>query len=60
MAEIAPPHIESIADTGTGTPEQPAEKSRVKTPPEAKTAPPKAPAIGNPEEQEKHNLDEMA
>jgi hypothetical protein len=60
MAEIAPPRIESIADPGPGTQDQSAHKPRLKAAIAGKPASPSPPEISAPEEEEKHELDEMA
>jgi hypothetical protein len=60
MAEITPPRIESIADPGPGPQDQSAHKPRLKAVIAGKPAPPNTPEISPPEEEEKHELDEMA
>jgi len=60
MAEITPPRIESISDPNSGSQEQPAQKPRTKVAIGAKPASPPVPEISAPEEDEKHELDEMA
>jgi hypothetical protein len=60
MVDITPPRIESIADPGTGPQDQSAHKPRVKTAVAGKPASPNTPEISAPEDEEKHELDEMA
>ncbi|MBZ5698066.1 MAG: hypothetical protein LAN18_05910 [Acidobacteriia bacterium] len=60
MAEIISPRIESIADPGTGPQDQSAHKPRVKAAVAGEPASPNTPEISAPEEEEKHELDEMA
>jgi hypothetical protein len=60
MAEIASPRIESISDPGPGPQDQPSKKTRLKTTSPWKSPPPHVPEISQPEEEEKHKLDEMA
>jgi hypothetical protein len=60
MAEITPPRIESIADPGPGPQDQSAHKQRVKAVIPGKPVPPNTPEISAPEEEEQHELDEMA
>lgn len=60
MAEILSPRIESITDPGPGPQDQSAKKTRLKTTAPGKPPPPHVPEISQPEEEEKHELDEMA
>jgi hypothetical protein len=62
MADILPPRIESISDPHSGPRDQPAPNPRVKAAVAAKShlPPPLVPAIGSAEEEEKHELDELA
>ena len=63
MAEISAPRIESISDHSSDSAakqEQAAQNPRVKTVNTAKPAQPQVPEISSPEEEEKHDLDEMA
>ena len=60
MAEIAPPHIESIPDPPTGSQEQNAPRPRAKAVAVGKPSASHPPDIGAPEDTEKHELDEMA
>jgi hypothetical protein len=60
MAEIARPRIESIADPGPGPQDQSALKQRLKAVIAIKPVPPSPPEISAPEEEGKHELDEMA
>jgi hypothetical protein len=60
MAEITPPRIESISDANSGPPDQPAPKPRAKAAAAGKPAPPHVPEVSAPEEEDKHELDEMA
>jgi len=59
MPEILPPRIESISDPHSGPQEEAAPKPRAKTA-AGKPAPPQLPEISAPEEEDKHELDEMA
>jgi hypothetical protein len=60
VAEIVPPRIESIADPNSGSQDQPAPKPRVKAVVATKPDPPHVPDISPAEEEDKHELDEMA
>jgi hypothetical protein len=60
MAEITPPRIESISDPNSGPPDQPGQKPRAKAAAAGKAVPPQPPEVSAPEEEEKHELDEMA
>ncbi len=60
MEEIAPPRIESVADPGPGPQDQSARKPRLKAAVAGKPVSPNTPEISAPEEEEKHELDEMA
>jgi hypothetical protein len=60
MAEITPPRIESISDPNSGPRDQPAQKPRAKAAVAAKSVPQQAPEVSAPEEEDKHELDEMA
>ena len=60
MAEILPPRIESISDPGSGPRDQPEQHPRAKGAVVEKPLPPELPEISPPEEEEKHDLDEMA
>jgi len=60
MAEITPPHIESISDPFTGPQDQNAPRPRAKAAAVGKHSPPRPPEISAPEDTEKHELDEMA
>jgi hypothetical protein len=60
MAEIVPPRMGSISDPNSGSPDQPAPKPRVKAAVAHKPVPPPAPDISPMEEEDKHELDEMA
>ena len=59
MAEIAPPRINSISDPNSEPQDHPAKKTRVK-PSAGKSVPARAPEISTPDEEDKHELDEMA
>jgi hypothetical protein len=64
MADISPPHIESIGDPGTGTREQPSSQRRAKATAAGKSAAPReplktVPKIG-PAEEDEHKIDELA
>lgn len=58
MVEITPPRIESTSDPGPGSRERPAPTHPAKAADPGK--PPSLPEIGSPEQDEKHDLDEMA
>jgi hypothetical protein len=58
MAEITPPRIESIGDPGPQ--DQSSQKSRAKAAVAGKPTSTTTPEISTPEEEEKHELDEMA
>jgi hypothetical protein len=60
MAEITPPHIESISDPPAGSREQTAPRPRAKGAAAGKSSLPHTPEISVPEDTEKHKLDEMA
>jgi hypothetical protein len=60
MAEISPPRIESISDPNSGPQDQPAPNPRAKQDVAAKPAPPRVPEVSAPEEEDQHQLDEMA
>jgi hypothetical protein len=60
MVEITPSRIESLADPGSGSQDQFARKPRAKAAVAGKSASPQTPEISAPEEEEKHELDEMA
>jgi hypothetical protein len=60
MAEITPPRIESIADPGTGSQDQSAQRQHAKAPAVTKAASAQTPEIGSPGEDENHKLDELA
>jgi hypothetical protein len=64
MAEISPPRIESISDPNSGSQDrsqdQPAPKPPAKQNAAAKPAAPRAPEVSAPEEEDQHQLDEMA
>jgi hypothetical protein len=60
MAEILPPRIESISDPHSGPQDNPAQTPRAKAVAAGKPAPPHSPEISAPEEEDKHELDEMA
>jgi hypothetical protein len=60
MADIAPPHIESISDPAAGSPEQNAPRPRSKAAAVGKSSPFYPPEISPPEDTEIHELDEMA
>ena len=59
MAEIVSPRIESISDPGPGTQDQFAKNARHKAK-DSEKSPPHVPEISQPEEEDKHELDEMA
>ena len=63
MAEITSPRIESVSDPAagprSGPEDQPAKKTRLKTPAPGKPLA-HVPEISQLEEEEKHKLDEMA
>ena len=60
MAEITSSRIESISDPNSGPQEQPAQKPRAKAAAAGKPTPSHVPEVSAPEEEEKHELDEMA
>ena len=60
MADITPSRIESIADPGPGPQDPSARKQRAKAAAAGKPVPSHTPEISAPEEEEKHELDEMA
>jgi hypothetical protein len=60
MGDILPPRIEPLSQPKSGPQEQPAPKPRPKAIPAEKLAPIPDPDIGAPDEDENHNLDEMA
>jgi hypothetical protein len=60
MVEIVPPHIESISDPGAGSRDQPGPKPRARAVGAAKPHPPHLPDISPAEEEDKHELDELA
>ena len=60
MAEIKPPRIGSISDPNSGPPDQPAQEPRARAAAAGKPAPIRVPEVSAPEEEDKHNLDEMA
>jgi hypothetical protein len=60
MAEIVPPRIGSISDPNSGPQDQPAPKPRAKAFVSTKPDPPPVPDISSAEEEDKHELDEMA
>ena len=60
MAEIVRPRIESISDPNAGLRDQPAPKPRVRAAGAAKPHPPSPPDISSAEEEDKHELDELA
>jgi len=61
MADILPPRIEPLSERNAGPQDQPARKPRAKKPvTEEKLAATPAPDIGAPEDEDKHELDEMA
>lgn len=60
MAEITPPHIESISDPATASQEQNTPRPRVKAVAAGKPTPSRPPEISAPDDTEKHELDEMA
>jgi hypothetical protein len=60
MAEIVPPRIGSISDPNSGPQDQPAPKPRAKAVVSTKPDPPPVPDISSAEEEDKHELDEMA
>ncbi|MBZ5659223.1 MAG: hypothetical protein LAO08_02345 [Acidobacteriia bacterium] len=59
MAEIVSPRIESIFDPGPGPQDLSAKSARPKAKGAGKS-PPQVPEISQPEDEEKHELDEMA
>jgi hypothetical protein len=60
MAEISTPRIEGISDAGPGSTESSEQKPRPKPDAAEKPAAVKAPEIGEADEEEKRELDEMA
>ena len=60
MAEIVSPRIGSISDLNSGPQDQPAPKQRAKVVAAAKPDPAHILDIGTAEEEDKHELDEMA
>jgi hypothetical protein len=60
MAEIAPPRSSSISDPNSGAQDQPAKKPRPKSNPAEKPPSAPAPEVSAPDEEDKHELDEMA
>ena len=60
MAEILPPRIGSISDPNSGPQDQPAPKPRAKAVAALKPEPPSDPDLSSAEEEDKHELDEMA
>jgi hypothetical protein len=60
MAEITPSRIESISDPNPGPQDQPAPKPRTSAAAAGKPAPPHVPEISATDEDDKHELDEMA
>jgi hypothetical protein len=60
MAEIVPPRIELISDPNSGPQDQPAPKPRHKAVVASKPAPLRVPDISCAEEEDEHELDEMA
>jgi len=60
MADITSPRIESIPESRSGTRDTPDRKQQAKAAAAGKQASIPAPQIGAPEEEDKHNLDEMA
>jgi hypothetical protein len=60
MAEILPPRIGSISDPNSGPQDQPAPKSRAKAVVTLKPEPPSDPDLNSAEEEDTHELDEMA
>jgi hypothetical protein len=60
MADILPARIESISDPNSGAQDRPAPKRHAKLSPCLIPVQPPVPKVSSPEEEEKHNLDEMA
>jgi hypothetical protein len=60
MAEITSSRIESISDPNSGPQDQQHQKPHAKAAAAGKPATPHLPEVSAPEEEEKHELDEMA
>jgi hypothetical protein len=60
VAEISPPRVESISDPNPRSQDQPAKKPRVKPVAGQQPAPPHAPEVSTPDDEDKHELDELA
>ncbi len=60
MAEIVPSRIGSISDSNSGPQDKPAPKPRAKAAVVGKREPPHLPEISAAEEEDWHELDEMA
>jgi hypothetical protein len=60
MAEITPPRIESTSDPNSRPQDQPLKRPRVKAAPAQKPASSPSLEVSGPDEEEKHELDEMA
>lgn len=60
MPDISPPRIAPISDTNSGPQDQPAKKPRAKPAPPEKPAVLPVPKVSTPDDEDKHELDEMA
>jgi len=60
MAGILPPRIEPLSDPNPEPRKKPDQKPHAQAVAPEKTVPPPVPKIGDPEEEDKHDLDEMA
>ncbi len=60
MAEISASRIEPMSDPSHGRQDQPAQKQHAKTASAGKVTSPPVPKVSEPDEEDKHSLDEMA
>jgi hypothetical protein len=60
MAEFSASRIEPMSDPSSDRQEQPAPKQHAKPAPAGKATPPAVPKVSEPDEEDKHSLDEMA
>lgn len=60
MTDLVPPRIEPLSDPHSGRQGQPPPRPRVKPETVEKPAPAPVPDLGAPDEEENHELDEMA
>ncbi len=60
MAEISASRIEPTSEHSSDRQDKPAKKQHAKSASEGKATPPAIPKVSEPDEEDKHSLDEMA